>query len=117
MQIMEKKNQICLLFVAFLLLKGTCMYATVYNGTCGEHLTWTLNSEDSTLVINGRGDMSGMRFASQQFRDVIKYVVFPEGLTSISECAFGETWNTCKNLQSVNLPDSVVSIGKKAFLR
>ena len=28
MQIMEKKNQICLLFVAFLLLKGTCMYAT-----------------------------------------------------------------------------------------
>ena len=117
MQIMEKKNQICLLFVAFLLLKGTCMYATVYNGTCGEHLTWTLNSEDSTLVINGRGDMSGIRFASESFRDVIKYVVFPEGLTSISECAFGETWNTCKNLQSVNLPDSVVSIGKKAFLR
>ena len=28
MQIMEKKNCFCLLFVAFLLLKGTCMYAT-----------------------------------------------------------------------------------------
>ncbi len=27
MQIMEKKNQICLLFVAFLLLKGACAYA------------------------------------------------------------------------------------------
>lgn len=114
---MKKITVFNLLFVAGMLLKGTCMYAEMYNGVCGENLTWTLNSDDSTLVISGRGDMSGMRFASQQFRDVIKYVVFPEGLTSISECAFGETWNTCKNLQSVNLPDSVVSVGKKAFLR
>ena len=109
---MKKKVSIILVCLIWM---ASSMYATVYNGVCGEHLTWTLNTADSTLVISGRGDMSGMRFASQQFRDVIKYVVFPEGLTSISECAFGETWNTCKNLQSVNLPDSVVSVGKKAF--
>ena len=108
------KTKVCIILVCLTMMASSA-YATVINGVCGEHLTWTLNSEDSTLVISGRGDMSGMRFASQQFRDVIKYVVFPEGLTSISECAFGETWNTCKNLQSVNLPDSVVSIGKMAF--
>ena len=115
MQIMEKKNVFCLLAVAILLLIGPRTYATVYEGVCGEHLTWTLNSEDSTLVISGRGDMSGMRFANQSFRYMIKYIVFPEGLTSISDCAFGDRWSNCKNLQSFVLPDSVVSIGKMAF--
>ncbi len=113
---MKKENVFYLFFAILVLLKGTSVYATVYEGVCGENLTWTLNSEDSTLVISGRGDMSGVRFANQPFRDLIKYVVFPEGLTSICNNAFGETWNTCKNLQSVTLPDSVVSIGREAFL-
>ena len=111
MQIMEKKNCFCLLFVAFLLLKGTCAYATVYNGVCGEHLTWTLNSEDSTLVITGRGDMSGWTFGDYASRVYIKHVVFPEGMTSV----YGRAFSGCPALESVTLPDSVVSIGKKAF--
>ena len=41
MQIMEKKNQICLLFVAFLLLKGTCMYAQDY---LSDRYAWRLDS-------------------------------------------------------------------------
>ena len=51
MQIMEKKNLFCLLFVAFLLLKGTCAYATVYNGVCGEHLTWTYDTETGDTLL------------------------------------------------------------------
>ena len=108
---MEKKNCFCLLFVAFLLLKGTCAYATVYNGVCGEHLTWTLNSEDSTLVITGRGDMSGWTFGDYASRVYIKHIVFPEGMTSV----YGRAFSGCPALESVTLPDSVVSIGKKAF--
>ena len=112
---MEKKNVFCLLFVAFLLLKGTCAYAEVYNGTCGEHLTYSIDTEDSTLVISGRGDMSGICFGNQYFRNAIKTVVFPEGLTSISSTAFAYRFGACDNLESISFPDSVVSIGSAAF--
>ena len=115
---MQKNFLFGLLLVAGMLLEGTCVSATVYNGVCGENLTWTLNSEDSTLVISGRGAMTDMQFGSESFRvqsKLTKYVVFPEGLTSINDNAFGGKWNNCENLQSVTLPDSVVYVGKKAF--
>lgn len=108
---MKKITVFTLLFVAGMLLKGTCTYATVYNGVCGEHLTWTLNSEDSTLVITGHGDMSGWTFGDYASRVYIKHVVFPEGMTSV----YGRAFSGCPALESVTLPDSVVSIGKKAF--
>jgi len=41
MQIMEKKNQICLLFVAIMLLKGTCMYA---QDNLSDRYAWRLDS-------------------------------------------------------------------------
>jgi hypothetical protein len=41
MQIMEKKNQICLLFVAIMLLKGTCMYA---QHNLSDRYAWRLDS-------------------------------------------------------------------------
>lgn len=108
---MKKITVFTLLFVAGMLLKGTCTYATVINGVCGEHLTWTLNSEDSTLVITGRGDMSGWTFGDYASRVYIKHVVFPEGMTSV----YGRAFSGCPALESVTLPDSVVSIGKMAF--
>ena len=64
------------------------MYAEVYNGTYGEHLTYSIDTEDSTHVISGIGDMFGICFGNQYFRNAIKTVVFPEGLTSISSTAF-----------------------------
>lgn len=54
---MKKKNVFCMLFVAFLLLKGTSVYATVYNGVCGEHLTWTYDTEIGDMVIEGYGKL------------------------------------------------------------
>lgn len=84
-------------------------HATVYNGVCGEHLTWTLDSEDSVLVISGRGDMSGRDWYER--RDLIKSVSFPNGLTSVQNDAF----LYCENLRTVILPDSVTSIGSRSF--
>ena len=107
---MEKKNQICLLFVAFLLLKGTCMYAMVYNGVCGTELSWRLDTNDSIVVITGRGEMSNFQFDEDK-RPYVKSVVFPKGITRISPRSF----EYCYNLQSVTLPDSVMSIGFYAF--
>lgn len=48
MQIMEKKNQICLLFVAFLLLKGTCMYAQDNLSDC---YAWRLDSVVGSMPV------------------------------------------------------------------
>ena len=110
MQIMEKKNCFCLLFVAFLLLKGTCACATVYTGVCGNELSWKLDTNDSIVVITGRGEMSNFQFDEDK-RPYVKSVVFPKGITRISPRSF----EYCYNLQSVTLPDSVMSIGFYAF--
>ena len=107
---MEKINQICLLLVAFLLLKGTCAYATVYTGVCGNELSWRLDTNDSIVVITGRGEMSNFQFDEDK-RPYVKSVVFPKGITRISPRLF----EYCYNLQSVTLPDSVMSIGFYAF--
>ena len=47
----EKITFFVLLFAA-LVLKGTCAYATVYNGVCGENVSWTLDSETKVLTIS-----------------------------------------------------------------
>ena len=107
---MKKKNVFCLLFVAFLLLKGTSVYATVYNGVCGNELSWMLDTNDSIVVITGRGEMSNFQFDEDK-RPYVKSVVFPDGITRISPRSF----EYCYNLQSVTLPDSVMSIGFYAF--
>jgi len=104
------KTKVCIILVC-LIWMASSMYATVYNGVCGEHLTWTLNSEDSTLVISGRGEMSGGTFGDYASRVYIKHIVFPEGMTSV----YGRAFSHCPALESVTLPDSVVSIGKMAF--
>ena len=92
MQIMEKKNQICLLFVAFLLLKGTCMCAEVYNGTCGENVQWEYNDSTGVLRITGEGSMTNTSFST--YASSIKRVEIGEGVKSIKAYAFA--WNYSK---------------------
>ena len=106
---MERKNVFCLLFVAFLTLNGT--YATVYTGTCGPELTYTLDSGSGKLVIEGRGEMTSSDWIYYPKSDYVKTVSFPEGLTSICANAF----HGCNNLHDFTLPDSVTSIGSYAF--
>ena len=42
---------VCLIWMA------SSMYATEYNGVCGENVTWTLDSETKVLTISGTGEM------------------------------------------------------------
>ena len=48
MQIMEKKNCFCLLFVAFLLLKGTCAYA---QEDLSDRYAWRLDSVVGSMPV------------------------------------------------------------------
>lgn len=93
----------------------------VESGKCGadldqENLKWTLYS-DGHLVITGSGDMhdydSALDYAP--WRDFglpdVTSVSLPEGLTSIGDHAFAN----CP-IKVVDIPESVYSIGKNAFL-
>ena len=65
-------------------------------GTCGEHLTYTLEPTTGDLTISGYGDMYDYDEAGYlkskspffRYRDLIKNIILPEGITSIGEYAF-----------------------------
>ena len=86
----------------------------VDSGTCGENLTWVLDSE-GTLTISGTGDMDSFGVASEapwaNQRESVNAVVIEMGVTSISDFAF----NAYSNLTSVTIPEGLTSIGYIAF--
>lgn len=87
----------------------------VASGECGESLTWKLN-ETGTLTVSGIGVMWDYTFEDYKSSapwDVknIKSVVIKEGVTRIGSNAF----HGCTSLANVELPNTLVEIGKYAF--
>ena len=109
---------VCCLFSA--LLPSAALAAdTVASGTCGDNLTWVLDST-GTLTISGTGDMANYSAAQSYYstgtapwhdydteRTFIKSVEIGSGVTSIGDYAFCG----CEGLTSVISPDGVTSIG------
>ena len=104
------KTKVSIILVCLTMMASSA-YATVYTGSLGPELTYTLDSGTGHVVIEGRGAMTSDDLSNYPKREYVKTVSFPEGLTSICANAF----HGCYNLQSVVLPDSVVSIGAYAF--
>ena len=107
----------------------------VDSGTCGENLTWTLDS-DGVLTISGMGSMRDYNSDSpwSSYGEHIKSVVVGYGVTGIGSAAFegcsalsavtigsGVTsignyaFSNCSSLGTVTIPDSVTGIGNSAF--
>ena len=106
------------IFTLFFALLSVCTfstYAAIVDGTCGDKLTWTLNTKDSTLVIAGTGKMANFSYLSSvpwsNYISYIKYITLPDGLTNIGDDAFAN----CSSLTSITIPNSVTSIGWSAF--
>ena len=109
----QKQTSMKRIFTFFFALLSACTfsaYAAVVDGTCGTNLTWTLNTKDSTLVISGTGEMTSTPWFD--YRSYIKYVILPDGLTSIGDYAF----DGCSSLTSITIPNTVTSIGDYAFI-
>ena len=91
------------------------MTAETHTGSCGDNLTWTVDTETGVLTISGTGDMNnyyGERYHLwYSFDKYIASVVISNGVTSIGNYAF----YGCSSLTSVTIPNSVTSIGNSAF--
>ncbi len=87
----------------------------VVSGTCGENLTWTLNTETGVLTISGTGDMYDYTYNDPapwyELRAGVTEAVIEEGVTSIGAYAF----RSLSSLVSVSIPSSCKSIGTFAF--
>ena len=86
------------------------------SGTCGENLTWELNTVTGALTISGTGDMYDWQWNTMPWYNLaekIKSVSVETGVTSIGNNAF---YNNFNNLTVVSIGDSVSSIGEQSFL-
>ena len=112
--------------------------SVLYNGTCGENLTWELYS-DGLLKINGTGAMNDYAATGTPwyaYRHQIKSIEVGAGVTKlgsrafyylskVEKVAFAENsaltevgsyaFSNSSALTDIILPDSVTSIGTRAF--
>ena len=108
MQIMEKKNQICLLFVAFLLLKGTCMYA---QRVFIDSVYYTLDNTAMTAQIAVQSNNTAV--GDIVINDTVTYESANYAVTSMADDAFAD----CNQLTSIVLPQTLRNLGREAFLQ
>ncbi len=112
------KHKLLTLLLAVMASVGMS-FAETYSGSCGENLTWSLNTEDGVLTISGTGAMADYEYVDggfssapwNDYRETISSLEFQLGVTSIGEYAFYQ----CRHLTTVTLPSSVISIGRNAF--
>ncbi len=92
------------------------------SGECSENLNWTFDDSTGTLTVSGEGILNyyeldeegGIPVGTNPFADFYNEIVVlevNEGVTEIGLAAFKD----CKNLATVNLPDSLEVIGDGAF--
>ena len=107
MQIMEKKNYFCLLFVAFLLLKGTCAYA---QKVFIDSVYYTLDNTTMTAQIAVQSNNTAV--GDIVINDTVMYEGANYAVTSMADDAFAY----CNQLTSIVLPQTLRNLGKNAFL-
>ena len=97
------------------LVAATAELQATYSGTCGDNLTWSLDTGTGILTISGKGTMTNWSTDSRapwySYCNRVKTAAIGTGVTSIGNYAF----NGCRSLTSVSIPDSVTSIGNHAF--
>ncbi len=93
---------------------GLTAFADTYSGSCGDSLTWSLDTETGELVIEGEGDMTSYSSGKTPwytYKSYITSVDISDGVTSISKYAF----YYCSNITTITIPASITSIGDYAF--
>ncbi len=111
---MFKKITALMLCVAMLMSFTTIAHAE-------DAITWQFDSKTKVLTISGTGKMTSAPWNDQIDTNSVEKIVIENGVTSICDNAFciytEETGDMIpyKNLKTVEIPDSVTSIGVRAF--
>ena len=91
------------------------MQASIINGTCGDNLIWSLNTENGILTIEGTGDMEKYSYNNrapwENYKSSITSVEISGALAKVGNYAFYQ----CENLVNLTLPSSTIEIGEYAF--
>lgn len=92
---------------------------TVYTGTQGDNVSWTLDDTTGILKITGTGAMS----APSDYRDYSWYThqslikkVDIDGVTNLGARAFYSNGSSYQNLTEVKFSDTVTTIGSYSFV-
>ena len=115
---------LCLALILSLLPGAALATGTeVTSGSCGTNVTWNFEISTGTLTVSGQGKMTdyateyGSNAPWKNFREYITSVVVSEGITHIGNGSFGGAMiaNMYDNLETVDLPSTLKSIGTYAF--
>ena len=125
---------ICVTALCLLTITSTAETMVVDSGTCGENLTWMLDS-NGLLTISGTGEMTSAPWLNN--KENIYSVKLENGVTSICSYAFeectglgyiqfpsdgelktigGNAFFSCTELKSLYFPEGVTNIGELTFL-
>ena len=89
--------------------------ATSITGSCGDNLTFYLDSTTNVLSITGKGSMYDFTTSNlpqwNSYSNKIVSIVITDGVSSIGNYAF----YNCSAITSIVIPNSVTSIGNKAL--
>ena len=120
---MKKKHLFRILMAAAFSCVLVCLCAAAsavtWEGTCGANVTWSFDTDSSTLTISGTGRMDDYpdeAYAEEDtlpwryFGESIHTIVIRDGVTSIGDNAFCRT-----AANTVVIPDTVSSIGANPF--
>ena len=130
---MKKTISFVLAILMMVFALETPASAKVYSGTCGEHVTWSLDTNTGVLTLSGYGDMKNGTIDAKSYGTITK-IVIGDSITNISEGAFwrysnvkevvigksvkyigGCAFEACSNLQSISIPGNVKKIYYQAF--
>ncbi len=122
------KTKVSIILVCLTMMANS-LYATVYNGVCGEHLTWSYDTETAHMTIEGYGELKNTVDSLWWNKQVLqasswstnyktyypynscKTISLPEGLTGFSGATFRDWWN----LTACEIPEGVTKIPAYLF--
>lgn len=82
----------------------------VFEGSCGENITYKLDAQTRTLTFSGSGELQQFPVFDEFVTSEIGHIVIDEGITGLGEGVFAG-----KTLGQISFPNSLKHIGKKAF--
>ena len=111
-----------ILLIALVLTGAGASYvrAAIHQGTCGapgneDNVTWKVDTEYQSLVINGTGPMQDYSPTSPapwaSYNSYYDRAAFNTDVTNVGEYAF----YNCQNITSVFISSAILSIGRNAF--